>query len=295
MRRQWPAEDLQLAPWLGGLAVSPGNDWQQHPPDPFPPYFASSWGHDVYGLWYVFSVNGVEQCMRWIPPGVFLRGSPESEPDREDDERQHSVMLSCGFWLADTACTQALWNAVTAERSSEFQGEQLPVENISWLDAAEFCELLNQSFPGFGACLPSEAQWEYACRAGTTTAFWWGDAQSVVHAKYDGDRSYAHERQGQSAENTVEVTRFVPNPWGLYQMHGNVNEWCRDWYGDYPDGPAVDPVGPALGDCRVVRGGSWASYGRWLRAAIRLNVPPDYSDEIIGFRLAQFPDGEAVP
>ena len=292
MGRLWPTADRQLAPWLDDTALKPGSEWQRKPPDEFPPPWACGWGHDVYGLWYRFSINGVEQCMRWIPPGEFTMGSPDTEPERRVNESLHHVTLSRGFWLADTACTQELWQVVTQQRPSKFKGESLPVENISRNDANTFCEQLNQSFPGFDACLPSEAQWEYACRAGSKTAFWWGDTLSMEQANYDGGVPYAKGKRGKSADETVDVTKFVRNPWGLYQIHGNVYEWCNDWYGDYPNGAVVDPTVLATGDGRVLRGGCWVSSGRWLRAADRRFARPDYRFDFAGFRLAQVPDSK---
>ena len=183
-----------------------------------------------------------------------MMGSPDTEPERRDNESLHHVTLSQGFWLADTVCTQRFWQVVIQKRPSRFEGESLPVENISWNDANTFCERLNQLFPSFGACLPSEAQWEYACRAGSKTAFWWGDILSVEQANYDGDAPYAKGKHGTSAGETVDVMKFVRNPWGLCQMHGNVDEWCSDRYGDYAIGAVVDPTGPATGVNRVLRG-----------------------------------------
>ena len=229
--------------------------------------------------------------MRWIPKGEFMMGSPDTEPERDDDEQSHHVTFNRGFWLADTACTQELWRVVTQEQPSNFKGESLPVENISWNDANTFCERLNQSFPGFGACLPSEAQWEYACRAGSKTAFWWGDTLSVEQANYNGGVPYAKGKHGTSADETFDVTKFVRNPWGLYQMHGNIDEWCNDRYGDYIIGAVVEPTGPATGDGRVLRGGGWGSDGGWLRAADRSSgYRPDLRYDDAGFRLAQVPD-----
>ena len=156
-----------------------------------PPLWASDSGKDVTGAWAEFTVlgnNGMSatQRMRWIPPGSFLMGSPETEAGRDNDEKQHEVTIEEGFWLADTACTQALWEAVMKSNPSFFKGSNLPVENVSWNDAQAFMAELNRRIPGLGLSLPTEAQWEYACRAGTTTAFSFGDNLTDEQANQKG-------------------------------------------------------------------------------------------------------------
>jgi formylglycine-generating enzyme required for sulfatase activity len=249
--------------------------------------WATHWGQDAFGLWCGFTLGETVQRMRWIPPGEFRMGSPRDEPERGENEILHRVVLTRGFWLAETACPQALWRAVTGEDPSRFEGEDLPVERVSWEDVQGFCRRLNERVPGLGARLPSEAEWEYACRAGTGTPFWWGERLSPELANYDGNAPYAGGPKGESREKTLAVKSFEPNPWGLYQMHGNVWEWCGDWFGAYPEGEAVDPTGPGLGEYRVVRGGGWVGGGRGLRAAYRSLVLPAGAD--LGFRLAAGP------
>ena len=254
------------------------------------PAWASAIGVDGYGLHATASIAGVEQLFRWIPPGEFLMGSPEKEPERFDNEAQHPVTLTHDFWLADTAVTQALWQAVMGENPSYFNlGEDSinwPVEQVSWDDCQVFIQRLNKLLP-LNARLPSEAEWEYVCRAGTVTPFSFGSELTTEQANYNGNVPYHRGSQGVYRSTTVDVRHFALNPWGLYQMHGNVWEWCQDWYqGDYEQNSLVDPVGPAEGLQRVLLGGSWISGGGNLRAAFRRGLPPDGANVGTGLRLA---------
>ncbi|MGZ0019426.1 formylglycine-generating enzyme family protein [Nitrosomonas sp. wSCUT-2] len=252
-----------------------------------PPAWAAAWGQDAFGFFADLLVHDIRQRFRWIAPGSFLMGSPENETQRYSDETQHPVTLTQGFWLADTACTQALWQAVMDDNPSHFKGDPgLPVERVSWLDVQQFIERLNALFPGLQARLPSEAQWEYACRAGTQTAFAFGDNITPEQVNYDGNYPYAGGSKGLFREKTVPVKSLSANPWGLYEMHGNVWEWCTDWFGDYPRQAVIDPVGPGDGEHRVVRGGSWISRARYARSAYRGRYVPDDRYSRIGFRLA---------
>jgi formylglycine-generating enzyme len=252
-------------------------------PCPFPP----AWGDDRHGLWIAFTYQGVRQVLRWIAPGSFLMGSPASEAERDDDERQHPVTLTQGYWLADTACTQSLWRAVTGDNPSGFKGEDRPVESVSWNDAQDFITKLNQAVPGLNVCLPTEAEWEYACRAGTQTPFWFGTNITPEQVNYNGNFPYVGGKKGLYREQTVGVKELPCNAWGLYQMHGNVWEWCQDWFGPYPTGPVSDPLGSDSGGYRVLRGGSWLNGGRHVRAAYRNRLTPDLRTVSIGFRLAR--------
>jgi formylglycine-generating enzyme required for sulfatase activity len=214
-------------------------------------------------------------------------GSPDEEAERSKLERLHEVTLTQGFWLADTACTQALWTAVTGENPSNFKGEDRPVENVSWDDCRKFIESVNRPAEGLNLRLPTEAEWEYACRAGTTTPFAFGEHVTPDEVNYDGNFPYAGGEKGEYRLKTVGVKSLPSNPWGLYEMHGNVYEWCADWFGDYPEGDVTDPVGPATGGSRVLRGGSWAYHGGFVRSAFRDYVPPGYRNGSFGFRLAR--------
>ena len=245
------------------------------------PPWASAVGVDEFGLYADFRIEGVTQRMRWIPPGEFLMGSPEDEPERVDNERRHEVVLTHGFWLAETACTQALWEAVMGKNPSRFKGPERPVENVSWDDVQGFIARLNERVPGLELRLPTEAEWEYACRAGTQTPFWFGDNITPEQANYDGNYPYAGGKKGLYREQTVEVKALPANGWGLYQMHGNVWEWCADWFGEYPR--------------RVCHRSQGSTAGRQPRAARRgrraaLGLPNSLVPATacnIGFRLAR--------
>ncbi|PPC89428.1 MAG: sulfatase-modifying factor protein [Methylobacter sp.] len=244
-------------------------------------------GWDEFGLYADLAIKKVNQRFRWIEPGTFLMGSPESEPEHDKDEIQHGVTLTQGYWLADTACSQALWQAVMGKNPAVFQEDPSnPVEHVSWNDTQAFIGELNKLFPGLQACLPTEAQWEYACRAGTTTPFSFGDNITPEKVNYNGEYPYADGEKGLNREKTVPVKSLPPNAWGFYEMHGNVWEWCRDWYGEYPTEAVLDPMGPSEGVSRVLRGGSWFSLGRHARSARRIHLEPDLRSGIIGFRLA---------
>jgi sulfatase modifying factor 1 len=265
-------------------------------PERFPLRWASAWGEDEWGLWMTLELAEAQQRFRWIAPGRFRMGSPENEPERDGDEVQHEVTLSEGYWLADTACTQALWQAVTGENPSRFKDNPShPVEQVSWDDVQGFLGELNRRLPGLEARLPSEAEWEYACRAGTTTPFSFGENITPEQVNYNGNYPYAGGAKGVYREKTVPVGSLPANPWGLYEMHGNVWEWCADWYGDYPTTPQVDPRGAAWGDARVLRGGSWGSDGRGVRSADRSGSGPGRHGGGSGFRLALGPGKPAEP
>ncbi|MBP5320902.1 MAG: formylglycine-generating enzyme family protein [Kiritimatiellae bacterium] len=214
---------------------------------------------------------------RWCPPGSFMMGSPKTEPGRRDDEVRHQVTLTKGFWMGETEVTQKQWMSVMGENPSRFKGDGLPVEQVSWEDCQRFVTKVNREL-GFGLRLPTEAEWEYACRAGTVTAYSWGNILNGDKANCDGRHPYGTDTEGRYLERTVPVESYAPNVWGLYDMHGNVLEWCSDWYGDYPAGSVTDPTGPASGDFRVLRGGGWHSYAGSCRSASRYwNLP--------GFRI----------
>ena len=260
-------------------------------PDNFPASWASGWGEDPYGLWMTFNYKGVRHLFRWCEPGTFLMGSPVDEPERESwdvgNETQHQVTLTRGFWIAETPVTQALWEIFMGDNPSSFKGAELPVDSVNWDDAQRFINKLNGMKPELQLCLPTEAQWEYACRAGTTTPFYFGDNITTDQVNYDGNYSYNKGRKGEYRERTVEVKSLPPNAWGLYQMHGNVWEWCQDWYEtQYPSQLVTDPQEAVSGTGRVLRGGSWIGYGSYCRSAYRYRIGPALRRSYIGFRLA---------
>jgi formylglycine-generating enzyme len=251
------------------------------------PQWGSAFQHDKTGLYVDIAIKGITQRCRWIPPGNFYMGSPPSEKQRHDSETQHQVTLTQGFWLADTACTQALWKAVMGDNPAYFtENENNPVEQVSWDDVQHFIKQLNSLMPGLGAQLPTEAQWEYACRAGTITPFSFGEIISPELVNYDGNTPYADGEKAGCREKTVAVKSLPANPWGLYEMHGNVWEWCSDWYDDYPATPVTDPIGSDTGSSRILRGGSWSNQAWRTRSANRGWYAPVNRDNYIGFRFA---------
>ncbi|MBX9637384.1 MAG: formylglycine-generating enzyme family protein [Nitrosomonas sp.] len=256
-------------------------------PEEFPESWASDWGDDEFGLWMAFTYKGVRQAFRWCEPGTFLMGSLENEPERYDDELQHQVTLTKGFWIADTAVTQGLWQVIMGDNPSRFKGDENPVENVNWDDVQAFIAKMNGLKAELKLCLPTEAQWEYACRAGTTTPFSWGEQIDSSLVNFDGTEPYNNGRESEYRKQTVAVRALPCNDWGLYQMHGNVWEWCQDWYGDYPSEPVIDPQGAESGAPRVLRGGSWISVGRYCRSAHRDRYDPSLRLDLIGFRLAR--------
>jgi formylglycine-generating enzyme required for sulfatase activity len=244
-------------------------------------------GKDEYGFYGDFTYKGVTQRMRWIMPGEFMMGSPASEPERYDDENLHRVIFTQGFWMAETACPQVLWRAVMDDNPSDFKKDDLPVENVSWNDCQTFIVKLNEAIPGLSVHLPTEAQWEYACRAGSTTPFHFGETITTDQANFDGNYPYSNGPKGENRGQTVPVKSFPCNAWGLYEMHGNVYEWCADWYAPYPQTTSVDPLGSGEGESRVLRGGSWFGRGRLVRSADRNGSFPAVRDDRCGLRLAR--------
>ena len=258
--------------------------------DGIPPPWASAWAQDRFGVSVSFTIALVTQRLRWIPPGQFLMGSPEMEAGRLDGEGPlHEVTISKGFWLFDTACTQALWQAVMDENPSCFASPDRPVETVSWDDVQGFLKRINILLPGLDLVLPTEARREYACRAGTRTPFSFGTTITPDQVNYDGNYPYADGKKGLFRGETVPVASLPANPWGLYEMHGNVWEWCRDGLRSYTADAVTDPVGPiGAGGGRVLRGGSWHNVAQYLRSASRYASDPGYRGDYFGFRCARF-------
>ena len=264
------------------------------------PEWASDGGKDQYGSWADLTIGGVTQRFRWIAPGTFTMGSPQSEKDASlasvpgsksewfSLEVQHKVRLTRGYWLADSTCTQELWQSVTGLNPSFFKdAPRNPVEQVSWDDCQQFIATLNGKVPGGGFGLPTEAQWEYACRAGTTTAFSFGTTITTDQVNYNGDYPFDGETKTLNRQKTLPVKSLPPNPWGLYEMHGNVDQWCSDWYGEYFPGTISDPIGLTSGSHRVVRGGTWYIAARSCRSSFRFGYSPGDRDKGLGFRLSK--------
>lgn len=256
----------------------------------------------------------------FIQPGTFTMGSPTDEADRYGDETQHTVTISRGFWMGKYLVTQGDYVAVAGSnpsffrngRSGSFYGgtggtitNELvhPVEQVLWIEATNYCAMRTQQERAGGLIptnyvyrLPTESEWEYAARAGTTTAFYLGSGLYCGQANFNGQYEYDAARgniynpSGIFLGITVPVGSYAANPWGLYDMIGNVLEWCQDWYGNYPGGSVIDPQGPATGSGRVLRGGWWAWNAKDCRSALRYYFSPDLRfNDFFGFRVLLAP------
>jgi len=274
-------------------------------------------GRDRFGVYALLHIGDVVQRLRWIPPGEFVMGSDQAEarwayeaagesmrqlrPPAEwfsDAMPAHRVVISTGFWLADTPCTQALWVAVMGRNPSRFIGDaNLPVEQVSWEDGRLFFARLQTLVPGVQATFPSEAQWEYACRAGSPARWPWGD-DPEEHAQFAhlAALRLAIGRAGRQGEMwvvsgddgpvpTYPVGRLAANAWGLHDMHGTLFQWCSDWYGAYGSGTQRDPRGPATGSQRVHRGGGWQPSVGDYRSAHRGQYRSGFRWFNLGLRL----------
>ena len=246
----------------------------------------------VGGLAFIFWPDPTHIKMVRIKPGTFVMGSPESEPEHQFDEVQHTVTITKAFYLSRTPITQAQWQAVMGTNPSGFKGDDLPVERVSWDDAVAFCEKLSaREHKKYR--LPTEAEWEYACRAGTTTEYYTGNGTAALDKAgwYRGNSAYIPVQSmffGTSTTTgpgTHPVAQKAPNAWGLYDMHGNVWQWCSNYYYEYT-GDAENPTGPTPGPARVLRGGSWLYTPRRCRSACLNDCGPGYRGHDVGFRIA---------
>ena len=260
-----------------------------------PPAFAGAKARDER------TVAGVKLC--WCPPGKFTMGSPRTEPERRPDEDQVEVTLTKGFWMAKYEVTQGQWKRVVGKLPGELtaelpEGDDYPVGNVNFAEAEAFCRKLTALARQSGELprdwevrLPTEAQWEYACRAGTTTATAFGDSLSSKQANFGG-KPYNGGEKGPSLGRAAKVGSYPANPWGLHDMHGNTFEWCRDWYhpklpgGTDPDLHDVKGSKNRTGDYSRVRGGgAWGDDGWPCRSAFRLRFEPERRYDHIGFRV----------
>jgi formylglycine-generating enzyme required for sulfatase activity len=255
-----------------------------------------------------------------IEGGTFTMGSPSTEVGRNNDESQHRVTVG-GFYLGKYEVTQAEYEAVMGTNPSYFKEAMLPVENVSWYDAIEYCNKRSEEeglTPAYainktrvdqnnrasevsdtvrwlviwnknanGYRLPTEAEWEYACQAGLGSPFSTGSNITANQANYNGNNPYNNNAKGTYRGKTMEVGSFGENRWGLYDMHGNVWEWCWDWYGPYNSGARTDPIGASSGTSRVRRGGGWDGNAQGLRSASRDHGTPSYRSDYLGFRLVR--------
>ena len=220
--------------------------------------------------------GGAKMELIWCEPGTFTMGSPASEVGRFEDELQHKVVLTKGFWLGKYEVTQAQWKSVMGNNPSKFNGDNHPVDTVSWTDCQRFIRNVNAKLD-IAMRLPTEAEWEYACRAGSDGAV---SGNGVL-----GDMAWYEVN---SSHQTHDVGSNKPNAWGFYDMHGNVLEWCQDWFlqADTTAAEAIDPTGPVTGSFKMMRGGCWFYYARDCRSAYRLKRDPDLRNSIYGFRVA---------
>ena len=260
-----------------------------------PSWAKNDHGQDQYGYWAAFTLKGINHKFRWIPPGEFMMGSPDTEDGRNSNETLHSVHIQEGFWFGEFPVTQALYQAVMGENPSHFSDAGnsllLPVEQVNWLEAKDFTEKLNNKIPNLSSTLPLESLWEYACRAGSSTAFSFGDEISSEIANYQ-----------RHVGSTTEKGRYPVNPWGLYDMHGNIWEWCLDLYNNRRRVSRASQVSirKVLEEIKiksikvvkndqssimVLRGGSWDYFRRHCRSASSGGSPADGRYCYIGFRL----------
>jgi formylglycine-generating enzyme required for sulfatase activity len=291
MLRQLEVIALAALAALGGLVLAmvvPG--CSSRPPSPAAQTQAAAAGGKAQAVRQEIAVDlggGVKLEMVLIPAGEFTMGAPDSDEDAGDWERkpQHRVRITKPFYLGKYLVTQQQWEAVMGGNPSQFKGPKNPVETVNWAECQPFFRKLNaKPGPGKGKFqLPTEAQWEYACRAGSTTQYGFGDDPSGL----DEYAWYAANSGGKSHP----VGEKKPNPWGLYDMHGNVWEWCQDWYdgGYYAKSPADDPTGPARGRIRVLRGGGWINPAWHCRSSQRSNLSPSLRNSILGFRVCLVP------
>jgi formylglycine-generating enzyme required for sulfatase activity len=265
-------------------------------------------------------MNDAVAGMVWISGASFVMGSPAAEPDRYSNEQAHTVTVD-SFYMGIFEVTQKEYLDIVGSNPSSFKGGDLPVEKVSWYDAIEYCNARSRKeglVPAYtinksrqdannktqstldslkwtvswdknanGYRLPTEAEWEYACRAGTSTPFYTGDTITTDQANYDGNYPYNGNDKGIYRESTTAAGSFPANPWGLYDMHGNVWEWCWDWYGILGGSVQTNPTGPASGSGHVLRGGSWQELARDLRSASRTDAPPTRKGIYLGFRVVR--------
>lgn len=296
----------------GYLKLYPKKFWRQNKA----PEWAVDWGYDEYGIWSEFQINEVVQRMRWISPGKFLMGSVDSEQGHSAREApQHEVIIKKGYWLFDTPVTQALWLVVMGNNPSEFKSLDRPVENVTWNECKQFIKNISKRLPSLELNLPTEQQWEYACRAGSTTALYHSEIDIIGEnnapaldsiAWYGGNSGEKFELEnGYDNSNWKElqydnykpgshpVAQKSPNAWGLWDMLGNVFEWtCDEWKDNYTEAPTNEIIREENKyiDGYVIRGGSWGSTAANCRSASRFSVAPDGYGSDVGFRCALFYD-----
>jgi formylglycine-generating enzyme required for sulfatase activity len=234
---------------------------------------------------------GVSMELVWIPAGELNMGSNDGYGN---EKPVHLVKISKGFWIGRFEVNQAQWERIMNYSPSYFKGPNLPAEQVSWHDAQQFCQLMNGLIEGGGFRLPSEAEWESAARAGTSTKYSYGDSEDELFkygnycdASNTDDLPWQDRNHNDGRDGSAPIGSYKPNPWGLYDLHGNVWEWCQDWYGEvfYAESPQDNPHGPPAGTARVLRGGSWFYNAAFCRSTFRSSCIPVIRSCNIGFRV----------
>ncbi|MBA3697361.1 MAG: SUMF1/EgtB/PvdO family nonheme iron enzyme [Planctomycetes bacterium] len=272
--------------------------WSQRAPAASPtfPVWATAGGNDGFGRWVEITVADATTRLRYRPAGTFRMGSPIGEPGRLSNENEHTVTISRGFWMQETECDQAFYHAVMRENPSRHRGVQLPVEQVAWHDAQAFCAALH--LHGAPARLPSEAEWEYACRAGSTSPFAGPEVTTMGWVAPDllrvqwqlgegAARRWCEEHQDDLRLRARPIGRRLPNGAGFFDLHGNVLEWCADhWDGRtaHPSEERIDPLS-SVGDFAVARGGSWFHEPQMARSAARMALETNRREDHLGFRF----------
>jgi formylglycine-generating enzyme required for sulfatase activity len=254
---------------------------------------------------YYRTITVVPSNMVWLTAGTFRMGSPTNEVERNTNELQHSVTFTRGFYVGRYLVTQGSYRSVMNTNPSYFNTNNSftldltrPVEQVTWFDASNYCYRLTQQeraagriFSDWAYRLPTESEWEYACRAGTTNPFCYGNDLRSGMANFNGEYEYVggtgtvFNASGIVSNRTTSVGSYQPNNWGLFDTVGNVWEWCQDWFGNYPAGPVTDPLGPPSGTTRVFRAGAFNSTGRFCRSAFRNSYDPSSGFNTLGFRV----------
>jgi len=273
---------------IGTLRTSPSEKGGSLPAGSFQEFLLAM-GRKPQKNEYEPIVNALGMKFIWISTTEFLMGSQPGEPGRDPEEVLHRVTLTKGFFIQTTELTQGQWQAVMGENPSKFLngGLDCPVENVSWNAVQAFISRLNQQEGADIYRLPTEAEWEHACRAGTRSPFSCGACLSVDFANYQGNYPLAGCAKGIFRRKPIPVASLSPNAWGIFDMHGNVAEWCQDRYGTYLPNTLTDPTGPPEGAYQVIRGGAWRNGARLCRSAARTKGPPNVKSDMLGFRLVR--------
>ncbi len=236
-------------------------------------------------------INKLGMEFVFIPSGTFTIEIVSDKANTVNTVTSHQVTLTRGFYMQKTEVTQELWKRVMGKNPSFFKecGDDCPVEQISWNEVQQFIKRLNQMESTDKYSLPTEAEWEYACRAGKGTPFAFGDCLTTSDANYNGDFPFTSCEKGLYRGSPIRTGLLSPNVWGLHDMHGNVWEWCQDWLGDYSSDAVSDPLGTPSGSLRVIRGGGWNSYAKACRSDNRSGIDPAKKFANLGFRVVRQP------